>query len=94
MIALSGADAFRGNGGGGRGGGNVGVASKGAGPTEPEKRCRKHRRRPRAMLEARSPHAEALPEDAPARCFFYYRTSYECLPGSLQNRLCYHSTIE
>lgn len=31
-------------------------------------RCRKHRRRPRALLAARSPHAEGLPEEGlPAR---------------------------
>lgn len=44
--------------------------TEGAGPM----RCRKHRRRPRAMLEARSPHAENLGEESRSR----YILSYFC----------------
>lgn len=51
--------------------GGAGVVGKTAavGKEEPM-RCRKHRRRPRAMLEARSPHAESiLGEESPSRCY-------------------------
>ena len=45
----------------------VGVELPSAGAAaEGEVRCRKHRRRPRAMLAARSPHADGLPREAGA----------------------------
>lgn len=50
--------------------GGAGVVGKNvAAGKEGPMRCRKHRRRPRAMLEARSPHAEGiLGEERPSRC--------------------------
>ena len=65
--------------------GDNGVELPSASKDEDKARCRKHRRRPRAMLAARSPHAEGLPgEGSPARYGITCRMLYGKWYGMLR----------